>query len=65
VKFLDEIVDRAIQYTDRVICSTPAYRERAIAALRRLGQRLAEKSPGHPAVRKLSLYLDFVARPRF
>ncbi|HXT06076.1 MAG TPA: hypothetical protein VN715_03960 [Roseiarcus sp.] len=55
---LGEIVDRAMHYTDRIILEMPTYREAAIGGLRRLGHSLAQKSPDHPAIRKLFDYLD-------
>jgi hypothetical protein len=56
----NEIVDRAIAYTDRILDTMPSYREAAVAGLRRLGLNLAEKSPEHPAIRRLDAYLDAV-----
>jgi hypothetical protein len=53
-----EIVERAIDYTDRIVTDMPSYREAAIEGLRRLGLSLAEKTPDHPAIRKLFDYLD-------
>jgi hypothetical protein len=61
MNILGEIVDRAIDFTDRMVFAMPSYREAAIAALRRLGVRLAKNSPDHPAVRKLFDYLDALA----
>jgi hypothetical protein len=58
MNLLGEIVDRAIDYTDRIVLEMPSYREAAIEGLRRLGLSLAEKSPEHPAIRKLFDYLD-------
>lgn len=58
MNLLGEIVDRAIDYTDRIVFEMPSYREAAIEGLRRLGLSLAEKSPDHPAIRKLFDYVD-------
>jgi len=58
MNLLGEIVDRAIDYTDRIVLEMPSYRQAAIDGLRRLGLNLAEKSPEHPAIRKLFDYLD-------
>ena len=58
MNLLGEIVDRAIDYTDRIVIEMPSYREAAIEGLRRLALSLAEKSPEHPAIRKLFDYLD-------
>lgn len=57
MNLLGEIVDRAIDYTDRIVHEMPSYREAAIEGLRKLGLGLAEKSPEHPAIRKLFDYL--------
>jgi hypothetical protein len=58
MSLLGEIVERAIDYTDRIVIEMPSYREAAIEGLRRLGLALAEKSPDHPAIRKLFDYID-------
>ncbi len=58
MNLLGEIVDRAIDYTDRTVHEMPSYRQAAIEGLRRLGLSLAEESPEHPAIRKLFDYLD-------
>ncbi len=58
MNLLGEIVERAIGYTDRIVIEMPTYREAAIEGLRKLGTALAEKSPDHPAVRRLFDYLD-------
>ena len=60
MNLLGEIVERAIDYTDRIVIEMPSYREAAIEGLRRLGLGLAQKSPDHPAVRKLFDYLEAV-----
>jgi hypothetical protein len=58
VSALDEIVDRAIDYTNRILNVMPSYREAAVAGLRRLRDGLAEKSPGDPALKRLDDYLE-------
>ena len=62
MNLLSEIVERAIDYTDRIVIEMPSYREAAIEGLRRLGFGLAEKSPDHPAIRRLFEYLDRLQR---
>ena len=54
---LDEIVDRAIDYADRILQTMPSYREAAIGGLRVLRSNLAERAPDHPAVQRLDDYL--------
>ncbi len=55
---LDEIVDRAIDYTNRILKDMPSYREAALAGLRKLRAGLAEKSPRDPALKRLDDYLE-------
>ena len=55
---LDDIVDRAIDYTDRILQAAPSYRKAAVAGLRKLRAGLAAKSPGDPALQRLDDYLD-------
>ena len=55
---LDEIVDRAIEYTNLILRKMPSYKDAAIAGLRKLRDSLSEKSPHDPAIAKLDAYLD-------
>jgi hypothetical protein len=57
---LDEIVDRAIEYTNRIRQVMPSYHGATVAGLRKLRDSLAEKSPGDPALKRLDDYLDGV-----
>jgi hypothetical protein len=59
---LEEIVDRAIAYTDRILATAPNYRGAAIAGLRKLRDNLARTAPDDAAIRKLEVYLDGLAR---
>jgi hypothetical protein len=60
----DEIVQRAIDYTDLVLINTPAYAPAAVAGLRRLRDTLAASLPDHPGVLRLSDYIaTFEADP--
>ena len=54
---LDEIVDRAIIYTNDMLGRMPGYRAAAIAGLRKLRDALAAKTPDDPAIAKLDAYL--------
>jgi hypothetical protein len=58
VNALDEIVDRAIDYTNLILRRMPSYRDAAISGLRTLRESLAVRSPDNPAVGKLDAYLD-------
>ncbi len=55
---LDEIVDRAIAYTDTLLRIRPTYRQAAVGGLRKLRDALAQKSPDDPAIARLDAYLD-------
>jgi hypothetical protein len=52
-------VDRAIDYTRRILHSMPTYRGAAIASLRRWRDVLAAEAPGDPLISKLD---DCLAR---
>jgi hypothetical protein len=58
VNELEDIVDRAIDYTNLILRRAPSYRDSAISGLRTLRESLAEKAPDDPAVRKLDAFLD-------
>ncbi len=60
---LDEIVDRAIEYTNLILQKMPSYKDTAVSGLRTLRHSLAARSPADPAVRKLDDYLDTFRRP--
>ncbi len=55
---LEDIVDRAIGYTNKILSTMPSYRQAAIAGLRKLRAALAEKSPDDPALARLDEYLE-------
>jgi hypothetical protein len=55
----EDIVDRAIDYTRRILRTMPAYRRAAIAALRRQRDALAAQALDDAAIRKLD---DCLAR---
>jgi hypothetical protein len=57
VSELDGIVDRAIDYTKRILQTMPSYHAAAVAGLRKLRAGLAEKSPDDPALQRLDAYL--------
>lgn len=57
VDALEDIVDRAIDYTDRILQNMPGYRNAAVAGLRNLRSNLAERAPDHPALGRLDTYL--------
>jgi hypothetical protein len=59
---LDEIVDSAIEYTNRIRKLMPSYHEATVAGLRKLRDSLAQKSPGDPALQRLDDYLDGPSR---
>ncbi len=54
---LEEIVDRAIDYTDRILGAMPTYRGAAIEGLRKLRDNLSQRAPDDPAIGKLDAYL--------
>ena len=58
---LDEIVDRAIEYTKRIRQVMPSYHGATVAGLRKLRDSLAQKSPDDPALQRLDDYLDGVS----
>jgi hypothetical protein len=58
VNALDEIVDRAIDYTNLILRRMPSYRGAAISGLRTLRDSLAERTSNDPAIGKLDAYLD-------
>jgi hypothetical protein len=58
---LEDIVDRAIDYTNQILHTMPTYRSAAIEALRKLRENLARQGPDDPALRKLDDYLDRLA----
>ena len=55
---IDEIVNRAMNYTDLVLINTPDYADAAIAGLGRLRDTLAASFPDHPAVHRLSDHIS-------
>ena len=60
---LEEIVDRAIEYTDKILNTMPSYRQAAIVGLRKLRVALAEKAPDDPAIARLDAYLQSLSPP--
>jgi hypothetical protein len=61
---LEEIVDRAIDYTNLILKRMPSYRDAAVSGLRNLRVSLAAKSPANPALRNLDDYLERLRNPR-
>jgi hypothetical protein len=61
---LEEIVDRAIDYTNIILRRMPSYRDAAVSGLRNLRTSLAAKSPDNPALRNLDDYLETLRNPR-
>ena len=55
---LDEIVDRAIDYTNKILNTMPSYRGAAIEGLRKLRAALAQSAPDDPAILRLVDYLS-------
>ena len=61
---LDDIVDRAIDFTNRILAAMPSYRGATLRGLRKLRASLAQKSPDHPAIKRLDDYLEaLMGRP--
>jgi hypothetical protein len=58
---LDDIVDRAIDFTNRILRAMPSYRSATLRGLRRLRLSLSQKFPDHPAIRRLDEYLEALA----
>jgi hypothetical protein len=61
---LEEIVDRAIDYTNIILKRMPSYRDAAISGLRNLRVSLAAENPENPALRNLDDYLEALRNPR-
>ncbi len=59
---LDDIVDRAIDFTNRILQARPNFIGGTVRGLRKLRASLGEKSPGHPALKRLDAYLDGLTR---
>ena len=55
---LDDIVSRAINYTNGVLIRMPTYRGAAIAGLFKLRAALARNAPDNPALARLDAYLE-------
>jgi hypothetical protein len=62
VSALEDVADRAINYTNSVLNKMPSYREPAIAGLRKLRGALAAQTPEDPAIAKLDAYLESLDR---
>jgi hypothetical protein len=62
VSILDEIVDRAIDYTNRALQTMPSYRQAAIDALKKLRAGLVGKDSSEAALAKLDDYLKKLER---
>jgi len=58
VSALEDIVDRAIEYTNKILNTMPSYRSSAIEGLRKLRIALADKTPDDPAIARLDAYLE-------
>ncbi|MDE3176637.1 MAG: hypothetical protein KGM15_11105 [Pseudomonadota bacterium] len=59
---LDEIVDRAIDYTNRTLQTMPSYRQTAIEGLKKLRANLARKDSEEAALARLDDYLKQLER---
>lgn len=55
---LENIVDRAINYTNSILNRMPSYRGAAIAGLRKLHEALVANTPDDPALVRLAAYLE-------
>ena len=62
MSILDEIVDRAIDYTQRALQTMPSYRSAAIDALKKLRAGLVGKAGSEAALAKLDDYLRQLER---
>jgi hypothetical protein len=60
---LNDLVDRAIDYTNKILRVAPSYRSPALDGLRKLRDNLANHAPDDPAIRKLDAYLDRLSSP--
>ena len=54
---LEEIVDRAIDYTRRTLKAMPTYRAAAIDGLKKLRENIARQAPDDAALARLDAYL--------
>jgi hypothetical protein len=59
---IEEIVARAIGFTDLVLSSMPEHADLAIESLQRLRETLSTNLPGHSALKQLDEYLAEVER---
>ena len=61
---LEDIVSRAIDYTNSILSMMPTYRQAAIAGLRKLRAALAANAPDDPALGRLDDYLESLDEKR-
>jgi hypothetical protein len=59
---IDEIVDKAIQYTEDILGRAPQHYPVAREGLERMRDNLEIGAEGHPALRKLENYLNELDR---
>jgi hypothetical protein len=64
VDSMEEIVSRAIDYTNIILRRMPSYRDAAVSGLRTLRASLAAKNPDNPALGNLDAYLETLRNPR-
>ena len=55
---LDDVVDRAIAYTEKMLHTAPSYAPTAVESLRKLRETLARQAPGDPAIERLDAYIE-------
>ena len=61
---IEEIVDRAIAYTEDILQKAPQHYQVALNGLERMLQNLMLGAADHPALRKLEDYIKLLERRR-
>jgi hypothetical protein len=59
---IEEIVDKAIKYTEDILARAPRHYPAAREGLERMRNNLAIGTAGHPALDKLDKYLEELRR---
>ena len=59
---IEEIVDRAIKYTEDILQRAPQHYQASLDGLRRMRDNLQFGADDHPALERLNAYLDELSR---
>jgi len=60
---IDNIVDRAIEYTKRVLSTAPEHGQEARAGLETMRDNLTLGAPDHPALERLNVFIKSLDAP--